>query len=423
MQKITKFYREIFILFLLSLIFYRSPFIFLNGRFMAEEGSIFFSNAFNLSFFKSLTFVDFNSGYLNLWANIAGILATFVQLDYAPLLTVYLSLVPKLLIFYYIIYWKSFLFNSLANKFVGCLIFLVTPAIVAEVWANNINSQLFFCLLMVVFCFIDFSKKKLNFFTIISVFLSGLSGLYSTILTPIFFYKYKKFKQEQDKYNFYIIFLCLIIQIFLVLYAKLNNLVYSGKIHPINLELIINFFYNVFFKSIFGMQLKLIIGLFNFNPIYFLLIIFILLGFFLYYLLKEYKHFLTKNYYVSISLLYAFLSISFFVMVGGVGNYVGGRYALVSSIIFLLIFLHLSNLFSKINIKYLFYIPLIFSIIFGLYEYKNNNKYFEFLECVNCPDWKKEVQKWNADSNYRLKIWPYTMHKSMSLDKSRFLSN
>ena len=187
MNKINKFYKEIFILFLFCLIFYRSPFIFLNGRFMAEEGSIFFSNAFNFSFFKSLTFVDFNSGYLNLWANIAGIIATFVQLEYAPLVTVYLSLVPKLLIFYFVIYWNSFLFNSLLNKFVGCLIFLVTPAIVAEVWVNNINSQLFFCLLMVVYCFVDFSKKKLNFFVAFSVFLSGLSGLYSTILAPIFF--------------------------------------------------------------------------------------------------------------------------------------------------------------------------------------------------------------------------------------------
>ena len=390
---------------------------------MAEEGSIFFSNAFNFSFFKSLTFVDFNSGYLNLWANIAGIIATFVQLEYAPLVTVYLSLVPKLLIFYFVIYWNSFLFNSLLNKFVGCLIFLVTPAIVAEVWVNNINSQLFFCLLMVVYCFVDFSKKKLNFFVAFSVFLSGLSGLYSTILAPIFFYKYKKFKQEQDKYNFYIIFICFIIQIFLVLYAKFNNLIYSGKIHSINFELVINFFYNVFFKSVLGMQSKAIINFFNFNSIYFLLITFFLLNFFSYYLLKKYKHFLIKNYYVSLSLLYAFFSISFFVMIGGVSNYVGGRYALVPSIIFLLIFLHLSNLFVATNFKYLFYIPLMLSIIFGLYEYKKNNKYYKFLACVNCPDWKKEVQQWNSNSNYRLKIWPYTMNKSMSLDKSSFLSN
>ena len=33
---------------------------------MAEEGSLYFVNAYKFSFFYSLFFVDFNSGYLNL---------------------------------------------------------------------------------------------------------------------------------------------------------------------------------------------------------------------------------------------------------------------------------------------------------------------------------------------------------------------
>jgi hypothetical protein len=382
---------------------------------MAEEGSIFFSYAFNKSFLSSIFYIDFNSGYYNLWANTSAIIASWFKLEVSPLITTYLSLIPKLFIFYFILYGNSFLFNNLKNKYIGCLIFLVSPAIVPEVWANTINSQLFFCILMLIYCFEDFNKKKINIVVMISVFFAGMSGLYSTILAPIFFFKYRIFQKTQDRYNYFIISFCLLVQLLIVLYAKFNNFIYQNKIHSINLELFINFIYNVIFKSILGMQSKIIISTLNFQRIYYLLIISMLLFFVLCYLLKKYKNYLIKNVYSSLSLIYSFFAISLFVMIGGVSNYVGGRYAVVPSIIFLLILMHLSNLLNAFKIKYLFLTALITSLSFGFYEYKTNNKYYEFLECVSCPNWLTEVQNWRQQPNYILKIWPYTMNKSMSL--------
>ena len=382
---------------------------------MAEEGSIFFSYAFNKSFLSSIFYIDFNSGYYNLWANTSAIIASWFKLEVSPLITTYLSLIPKLFIFYFILYGNSFLFNNLKNKYIGCLIFLVSPAIVPEVWANTINSQLFFCILMLIYCFEDFNKKKINIVVMISVFFAGMSGLYSTILAPIFFFKYRIFQKTQDRYNYFIISFCLLVQLLIVLYAKFNNFIYQNKIHSINLELLINFIYNVIFKSILGMQSKIIISTLNFQRIYYLLIISMLLFFVLCYLLKKYKNYLIKNVYSSLSLIYSFFAISLFVMIGGVSNYVGGRYAVVPSIIFLLILMHLSNLLNAFKIKYLFLTALITSLSFGFYEYKTNNKYYEFLECVSCPNWLTEVQNWRQQPNYILKIWPYTLNKNMSL--------
>jgi len=382
---------------------------------MAEEGSIFFSYAFNKSFLSSIFYIDFNSGYYNLWANTSAIIASWFKLEVSPLITTYLSLIPKLFIFYFILYGNSFLFNNLKNKYIGCLIFLVSPAIVPEVWANTINSQLFFCILMLIYCFEDFNKKKINIVVMISVFFAGMSGLYSTILAPIFFFKYRIFQKTQDRYNYFIISFCLLVQLLIVLYAKFNNFIYQNKIHSINLELFINFIYNVIFKSILGMQSKIIVSTLNFHRIYYFLIISMLLFFVLCYLFKKYKNYLIKNVYSSLSLIYSFFAISLFVMIGGVSNYVGGRYAVVPSIIFLLILMHLSNLLNAFKIKYLFLTALITSLSFGFYEYKTNNKYYEFLECVSCPNWLTEVQNWRQQPNYILKIWPYTMNKSMSL--------
>jgi hypothetical protein len=382
---------------------------------MAEEGSIFFSYAFNKSFLSSIFYIDFNSGYYNLWANTSAIIASWFKLEVSPLITAYLSLIPKLFIFYFILFGNSLLFNNLKNKYIGCLIFLVSPAIVPEVWANTINSQLFFCLLMLIYCFENFNKKKLNIVVIISIFFAGMSGLYSTILTPIFFLKYRNFKKIQDRYNYYTISFCLVVQLLVVLYAKFNNFIYQNKIHLINSELVINFIYNIIFKSILGMQSKIIISTLNFDRIYYIWIISIFLFFVFYFLFKNYKNYLTKNIYSSLSLIYSFSAISLFVMIGGVSNYVGGRYAVVPSIIFLLIFMHLSNLLNEFKIRYLFLTVIIISLSFGLYEFKTNNKYYEFIECISCPNWLAEVQNWRQHPNYRLKIWPYTMNKTMSL--------
>ena len=85
--------KEILFFVLLLIIFYRSPYILLHGRFMAEEGSKYFANAYKYSFYYSFFFVDFNSGYLNLWANISGIIANSFSLKLAPLVSNYLNFV------------------------------------------------------------------------------------------------------------------------------------------------------------------------------------------------------------------------------------------------------------------------------------------------------------------------------------------
>ena len=104
--------RKIFVFFLLALLFYRSPFIFLNGRFMAEEGSVFFKYAYLNNFFDTLFFIDFLSGYMNLWANISAIISNLFPLKFSPLVSNYLSLIPKLLIIIYIFYKKNIFIDN-----------------------------------------------------------------------------------------------------------------------------------------------------------------------------------------------------------------------------------------------------------------------------------------------------------------------
>ena len=104
-------YKILLFFLILFLIFYRSPYIFIYGRFVAEEGSVYFANAFKSNFINTIFFTDYISGYFNFWANLSSFFSSIVPIKFAPLVTVYLSLVPKLLIFFFILNKNFFFFN------------------------------------------------------------------------------------------------------------------------------------------------------------------------------------------------------------------------------------------------------------------------------------------------------------------------
>ena len=82
---LNKNYKLLFFSFLCLLIFYRSPYIFLNGRFIAEEGQWWFNNVFINGSLSGFTYVYWGSNYFNFWANISSVVASLFPLEYAPL--------------------------------------------------------------------------------------------------------------------------------------------------------------------------------------------------------------------------------------------------------------------------------------------------------------------------------------------------
>ena len=422
---IDKKKKEIFFLILLSLFFYRSPYIFLNGRFMAEEGSLYFANAYRSGFFYSLIFVDFKSGYLNLWANISGIFSNLFSLSFAPLISNYLALIPKILIIFLTLYCRSILFNRFEYKVLFCLLVFLSPQNVPEIWLNSINSQIFFSIITFIIIFINYNQSNINYFHLSLIFFAGLTGIYSCILFPIFFFKYLIYKKKQDLLNFFIIFSCTIIQLTLVIYSKLSNLIGAEKIHPINFDLLINYIYNVLIKVFLGTNLTKYIYLnyLDFNLTFlaslvvFIFFVFILLS---YFILKKKAVLNLTNSFIILSSLYALFATSLVVMTGATAEYVGGRYAVLPSLYFLCLILIIYNFLFEFKIKFLFLILLLFSVVFGSIEYRPSKEstrhvYLKFLDCISCPDWHDEVDKFRNNNNYRLKIWPYP-HKNMILN-------
>jgi len=411
--------KEFFFFLLLILFFYRSPYIFLNGRFMAEEGNVFFKFAYLNNFFSSLFFIDFLSGYMNLWANISAIFSNMFSLKFAPIASNYLSLVPKLIIIIYSLNRDNLLLNKFYLSAVFVLIIFISPLNVPEIWMNSINSQIFFAMLVFFLVFIKYNNSKYNIVDAFILFISGLTGIYSCILLPIFILKFYLFKTKQDFLNLILLGICTLLQFVIVIYSKFSNSLYEGKLHAVNPELIVNFTYNVLIKSFLGTDLTKYIYnnfLININLSLISLVIILIFTAIFFLFLNHLKKIFLKNKEIKLILIatfYAFISTSILVLIGGTGDYVGGRYAALPSFYFLVFFIIIIKL-SKI--KFLKYLSLFFltsSIFFGAVSFRNND-YSQYLQCQNCPNWLDEIKKFDQDKTYPLKIWPYPS-KTMQL--------
>ena len=55
-----------------------------------------------------------------------------------------------------------------------------------------------------------------------------------------------------------------------------------------------------------------------------------------------------------------------------------------------------------------------------MYEFRPNSgseriQYIKYLDCIDCPNWSDEIEKYNQNKDIRLNIWPYP-DKQMSLN-------
>ena len=173
-------------------LFFRNPEILIEGRFFAEEGSVFWSYALANSTLETLFFVPVTGGYMLFNANIQILLSTYFPLIFSPLITVWTSIIISLL--------PSFLYFKLNSKAEENIFHLsVSIALIylpslnfLEVFANSINSQTYLGIasLIIVIYGLNNNDSTLYKTQHFILFVSFLSGYYSLILTPILLIKY-----------------------------------------------------------------------------------------------------------------------------------------------------------------------------------------------------------------------------------------
>ncbi len=411
----------LFLTIIILFSFYRSPYIFLNGRFFAEEGYVYLQNAFDLGFFKNIFFVELEAGYINLVANLLIGLAVKIPIENAPYVTVYGSFFFILTPIYLILFRHSVLFDNNLKKFTGVLIFFVSTPLVPEIWLNSINLQVYLCLSSIIVLFINETKLFQKLFNSFIIFLGSFSGIYTCALTPFFLIKFLKMKNNYNLANLIVLIIGSFVQIFLIINSKINFHLSSTVLKiDTTIESILLFFYNIIVRPITGRE----IGTFIFERInekfslILILSIFLFLLTLIFFSYRKKFLFFFRNDFILLTLSSIFIVISLIIIFGSIGSYYGGRYATIPGIIFILIIFHLA--FKTVQIKRLLFSSiLIISIISGINEFRPYDKESSYglklLECLNCPEWKNEISKWKKDNNYEIKIWPYP-RKTMKLN-------
>ena len=408
------------LLLILLISLWRSPFIFLHGRFVGEEATQHLFFALTNSFFSNLFYYDTFAGYYNFIANLFAEIASKIPLEFSPFITVYGSFFFIILLPYLCLFRESEFLNSNSKKIFAFFILFLSPPFISEVWLNSINLQIYLCLIAILILFMKNLNKKQKIFNHTLVFLGAFSGIYTCALIPFYTFKLIKEKLRYNLNNFLILLLGNILQISLIIKAKIDNTLHLTVLNnDLNLDIFINFFYNVFVKAIFARQLTHFLwdklNIFGNNYILFFLIVVIFCGVIIFFYSQNIFT-LLRNDKILINLILMFFLMSSVVIVGGLGNYIGGRYAVIPGILIILIILHLSFLVQKIFAKIIFTTLLIFSIFTGLYEFrppvKNvKHQYIKFLDCIDCPIWREEIKKWRSDKDYIIGIWPYPRKK------------
>ena len=410
-----KLNNKIILIFLLIVIsFFRSPYIFLKGRFMAEDGELFFKSAFENNFLEHLLYFAPNSGYYNLIANILAEISTHFPLNYAPLVVAYGSLFLILLPIILILFKDSYLFKNDYQKIIASVILFIATPNSPEVWVNSINSQIYLFFSSFLILYFKDENNSVNLKEKFLLLIAGLSGIYSCILTPIFFFKFYFLNKINNLYNFIIFLFCTIIQLSLIFYSKINNLLHTSHIEFIEKPIfyVTSFIYSFFMKPIFGRDLLYFINEklhISFLPKDVFFIVFGLLVLFFFIKFNFINYIKKDKIFQSIFFIYFLV---FGVVFLGSDNFPpSGRYAVIPGNLFLLIIFYLSIHFEIKQIRYFFSFVILLSIISGIYEFRPTTKYIRFLDCVNCPDWKTEIINWKKDNNYAIGIWPYPRKK------------
>jgi hypothetical protein len=123
----------------------RAPALWSHPRFWAEEGAIYFADAFNLPWYDSLFAPHF--GYYSLFANgTALVAARLAPLEHAPLVTLIAALAVQALPVALILLSRAPLWRSWASALTGVVMVSFLPISTAELWLNTINSQFYLAL-------------------------------------------------------------------------------------------------------------------------------------------------------------------------------------------------------------------------------------------------------------------------------------
>lgn len=382
-MKKYKLYKNTFLIFfiLIFLIFYRSPCYFSQNGWWDIQNNAYYFNALENSFFEHLFFVLPSASYFEFYTNLVSKIATQFP-NYSKIVDVLFALIIKILIFVYIYFGNFDFIKDKYHKIIIIFSVLLSPPMTPEIWMTSLHSRSYFAILTLLMVFQNMKnmKKKNQFIFKFFIFFNGISSVYASAMSPLFFIKYFFSKKKWDLENFKISLMPVFINIIIFIYFYFFSNDFSQGRLNYDTDKIVSYTYNIIVRPFIGGSISELI--FNFfvlkdSQIFkFAAMILTIVA------LSLFANTIKKKDKILNLLLFAFIIQSFLSFYGSLySNFVGGRYAVIPGLILIFIVIRLSQIEQNPLIKNFYSLLIIFTLVIGFLEFKFLSSLPNMLEC------------------------------------------
>ena len=379
------------------------------GRFWAEEGTIFFSHSWHANWYQALIFSY--GGYLNLAANLGGVLARYlVPIEKACYVTSILGLVIQTFPAVILCYSSARWLRQRSGLLVSLLIVATLP-MSQEIWLSSIGSQCHLNLCVALILALNMSGARMRLFEYGILVFAGLSGPGAVFLAPLFFLRAGIEKSKARLVQSIILTSACALQ-FLVFYHPHERVVNGlGKsAQPVGIDPLL--FLNICFEKhilgpFLGMQRTEALtrnwwdaamhGRLSVVPALVTIIVFLYLCYIAWRSKKiESRWLITAGAVLCLVANVGALGDRMFLLIAGTGE----RYAFAPQVLFELSLLPVA-FGSSGWLKRITRVTLCWLLVVAVGEFYSTPAVFS-----EGPSWSSEIDVWRHNLNYRPRIWP-----------------
>jgi len=403
----------------------RCPELLLSPRFFAEEGTTYFSGAFQKSFFANIFSVHY--GYYTLYNQIATSLANLVPLEYAPAVTTLLSLLVQVGISLYALWGDVPLFDSLWRRAVMALAIPLVSW--PGHWLTIIGAQCWFG--VGTFLLLLSSSRSRHGYCYAAkagyLLLAGLTGVLSSFMIPAFLWR--AVREKSKEFFAYAAILCFCL---LVHAAVLINALQSRSAE-LSSRFIFNTFETVLGKTVvyqfavpftgrgfyeqqflvaIGAQIKSTVeDFFGINLfIHDLFIIPVIIGIAVILLTAVIIWQNRAKLEVQI-ITVALLTVSILSNLCSVNSAGGPRYYFIPSLILLTLYIGVKEIKCYKPVVAATALLLVTTFVGNGYEFRDIM--YSQAYSPDYPDWRAELVEWKKSPAYQINIWPAAWKMSL----------
>lgn len=203
-----KRYVLFFILLGLFVLFLRRPDALLNAQFWAEDGTVWFADAYAMGIRSLLTTQD---GYFQTLPRLASLISMPLDFRYAPLIFNAVALLVQILPVGLLLSSSAERLAPLRARWLLAFIYLLLPN-TAEVQGNVTNSQWYLALAACLVLFVETDSWTLKIRDGLILTLSGLSGPFSILLSPIAVWQYLRERSSNAMWKAMVIVCAAVVQ-------------------------------------------------------------------------------------------------------------------------------------------------------------------------------------------------------------------